>query len=461
MKNFLQNLKTSNKIVFLFSFFNFIWLFILLFAINIIYFFIWYSDQQKESWYDMNINYNNLIEEKASKNVEAFKKYILKKNTLILPKDWWKLICSDWVAKTLHNNKRMLEKIKKSLFYDNWDRIYFIYSKTYPEIWEVKVLFDTTPYVKSQIIIIKISLFIILFSVFIFYFLWKKITKYSFKNLVHIAQKVKNLDIEKDFKTLEFEWSKEDEINILASTLNDSFCHIKDQTNNLKQFITDVSHEFKTPLMVMNSEIDLYNKKLEKNKLDKKDSEILLKNIKEKIKKLNNLLETFLFLSRVENKIEKLEKKKILFSNYLENLTLKYIENNEIIKNVWMENIDIKFQIEKNIFLNIEENTFNILFWNLISNAIKFSKININNWKKIKLEIWLNKNTFWIEDNWIWIDKNNISSIFNKFARNNKNIEWFWVWLFLVKRLVSLYDWKIEVESKKAEWTIFIINYNK
>jgi signal transduction histidine kinase len=33
---------------------------------------------------------------------------------------------------------------------------------------------------------------------------------------------------------------------------------------NMKQFITDVSHEFKTPLMVINSQIDLYNKKLEK-----------------------------------------------------------------------------------------------------------------------------------------------------------------------------------------------------
>jgi len=60
---------------------------ILLFAVNIIYFFIWYSDQKTESWYDMNINYNNLIESKSEKNIEAFKKYILQKNTLIIPND--------------------------------------------------------------------------------------------------------------------------------------------------------------------------------------------------------------------------------------------------------------------------------------------------------------------------------------------------------------------------------------
>jgi len=459
MKKFLQNLKTSDKIVFLFSLFNFVWLLILLFAINIIYFFIWYSDQRQESWYDMNTNYNNLIEEKSSKNIEAFKKFILKKNTLIIPNNWEELICSDWVAKTIHNNKKMLDKLKDSLFYHNWEKIFFIYSKTYPEIGEVKVLFDTTPYVKSQIIIIKISLFIILFSLFVFYFLWKKITKYSFKNLEKIAKKVRELDIEKDFKILKIKWNKEDEINILASTLNQSFCHIKDQTNNLKQFITDVSHEFKTPLMVINSQIDLHNKKLEKNKLNKKDTEVLLENIKEKTKKLNNLLETFLLLSRVENKIENLDKSELNFSNYLKDFANQYLENNEIIKNIWTINIEIKFKIEKNIFINLEENTFNILFWNLLSNAIKFSKININKWKKIKLEIWLNKNSFWIKDNWIWIKEKEIKNIFNKFARLDKNIEGFWVWLFLVKRLCDLYNWEIEAESEENKWTKFIINY--
>jgi len=51
------------------------------------YFFIWYSDQEKESLYDMNINYNNYIVQKTDTNIEAFKNYILEKNTLIIPAD--------------------------------------------------------------------------------------------------------------------------------------------------------------------------------------------------------------------------------------------------------------------------------------------------------------------------------------------------------------------------------------
>ena len=456
MKKIYSNLKTSDKITFLFTAFNFIWLLLLLLVINITYFFIWYSDQKDESWYDMNRNYSNYIEWKTDSNLDAFKQYILKKDTLIIPNDGSELICSNWVETKIHDN---IDLIKDDLFYKTDDKIFIIYSKVYPEIWEVKVFFDTTPYIKSQIIIIKISLFLILISLFIFYFLWKKITKYSFINLNKIAKKAKELDIEKDFKKLKIIWNKDDEINILANTINDSFSHIKIQTSNLKQFITDVSHEFKTPLMVINSRIDLYNKKLEKSKITLADTKNLLSDIKQKTKKLDNLLETFLLLSRVENNIEKLEKTKINFSKYISDFSHNYFDNNEMIKDIEKNNFKLNYKIKKDIYLDIEENTFNILFWNLLSNAIKFSKTNITKNKNIEIEIWLEKNNFWIKDNWIWIDDDSIKNIFSKFYRTDKNIEWFWVWLFLVKRLSDLYNWEISVESQKGKWTNFIVKF--
>jgi signal transduction histidine kinase len=55
-----------------------------------------------------------------------------------------------------------------------------------------------------------------------------------------------------------------DEIIIVANSLNSSLEKIKKQNDTLKQFITDVSHEFKTPLMEMSSKINLFEKKYEK-----------------------------------------------------------------------------------------------------------------------------------------------------------------------------------------------------
>ena len=446
MKNFYSDLKTWDKITFLFSIFNFVSLIILLIWINIIYFFIWYSDQKEESWYDMNVNYNEIIWT-SKNNIDAFKDYILQKNTLIIPEDGWEVICSKWVLKNIHND---VESIKDNYFYITPDKTFFIYSKTYPWIWEVKVFFDTTSYVKSQIIIIKISLFIILFSVFFYMIIWKKITKYSLRNLKAIKDQAESLDIEEDFKKIKIIWNLKDEINVLACTINDSFSHIKRQTSNLKQFTDDVAHEFKTPLMVINSRIDLYNKKLEKDKLNKDDTKILIFEIKESTKKLNNLLETFLFLSRVENKIENLEKKELNLNSILKKYTKEYLNVNNFLD----KKIDIIYDFSCNKNILIDENTFKILFENLLSNAIKFSKSN-----DIKIEIWLWQSSFWIKDNWIWIKEEDLKSIWNKFFRKDNKIQWFWIGLFLVKRLVNLYGWEMKVESENNIWTKFRIKF--
>jgi len=391
MKKICLNFKSSDKISFLFTVFNFASLIILLIWINIIYFFAWYSDQKKESIYDMNMNYSIYNSWKSESNLEAFKQYILQKDTLIIPNDWGELICSNGVETKIHND---IEKIKDKYFYRTWEKTFFIFTQYYDEIWEVKVFFDTTPYVKSQILIIKISLIIIAFLIVIYYFVWELMTKKALKNI--------------------------------------------------RQFTTDVSHEFKTPLMVINSQIDLYNKKLEKGKLSKNDTEELLKKIKGKTRQLNNLIETFLLLSRLENSLQCLNKQEIKFENYI-----KDISNNLLIN--YDKKIITDYNLHKNTKVKIEKNTFNILFENILSNAIKFS----NEWWKI--EIGSDENNFWIKDNWKWIEKEKLKKIWKKFYRNDTNIEWFWVWLFIVKRLCNLYNWKIEVESEVWKGTKFII----
>lgn len=441
---YLKNLKTSDRISLIFSLFNFLSLVILLVSINIIYFFIWYSDQEKESLYDMNVNYNSYTNWMDSDNKEAFKKYILQKDTIILPENWWETICSPWVTKKVHSE---IENLKNKFFYRSEDKNYFIFSNYYEWIWEVKVLFDTTPYIKSQLIIIKISFLIMFLWWFMYFFIWKKISRYALKDLEKISEEAKNLNIDNFHKIEVCSTGKNDEIRVLANALNNSFEKIKTQTQNLKQFITDVSHEFKTPLMVINSKIDLFTKKQEKEKLEKEDLEILLKWIKQDTKKLNKLLETLFLLSRITEWIEDFKKEKTNLSQYLEEFT------SNLLKNFNSKSIKVNYKIEKDIFKSIETSTFNIIVENLLTNAIKFSK------KDLKLEIWLDKKSFYIKDNWAWISQDIQEKIWEKFYRNDLNIEWFWVWLFIVKRIIDIYNWKIELESEVWKWSKFIIKF--
>jgi signal transduction histidine kinase len=105
--------------------------------------------------------------------------------------------------------------------------------------------------------------------------------------------------------------------------------------------------------------------------------------------------------------------------------------------------------------LNLNRDHFWILFSNMLSNAIKY---NIENWK---IDIILDEKSLIIKDSWIWIENENFERIFEKFFREEfaRNENGFGIWLSLVKKIISLYNWKIEVKSKKWEGTEFVIKF--
>ena len=445
---FLKNLTTTKRTSTLFALMNLFFMILLVIAINLSYFYLWYEDQKAESLFDMNKNYAEMTNTPSASNIDAFKNYILTKDTIILDSQSEEtLVCSQWVASKIHQSEISLENLKDSYFYkdESNGKIYLVFSHNYPEIGTVKVLFDTTHYINSQLLILKISLVIILFSLIASYFLGKLFTKYTLRDLRKISNEAKTMTLE-NYNQIQCEWCNDDEVKILATTINQSILRIKKQSKDLKQFITDVSHEFKTPLMVINSKIDVYRKQVEKWKSKSEDLDTLLNTIKNRTKKLNNTLETLFILSRKTEWIEEVEKQNINLKDYLEQYIREYIANSD-------KNILVKFYFQEDIFQDIDKNIFNIIIDNLISNAIKFSK------EDGIIEVWGNKKEIWIKDYGIWMDEKTAKHIWWKFYRQDTNLEGFWVWLYIVSRIVQLFQWKIDVKSKQNEWSTFIIKF--
>ena len=446
---FLKKLPTSQRTSVIFALVNLFFMIVLLLTINISYFYMWYEDQKAESLYDMDRNYIQYSTSRNESNIEAFKDYILTKDTIIIKNGHLDetLECSDWVAWKIHNSETSLEKLKDSYFYtdDNSGKIFFVFTQSYDEIGTVKVLFDTTPYFKSQILIIKISLVIILISLFISYFVAKLFASYALRDLRKISQEAKNISLE-NYHEIQCEGCNDDEVKILANTINQSILKIRKQTQDLQQFITDVSHEFKTPLMVINSKIDLYRKLVEKGKSQPQDLEKLLDTIKNRTKKLNNILETLFLLSRKTEGIEEFDYKEVKLNTYLPSYIDEYIANFD-------KNITLSYHFDESIVQKIDKNIFNIIIDNLVSNAVKFSH---DYWT---IEIGWNKQEIWIKDYWKWMKKEVLNNIWDKFYREDINQEWFWVGLFIVSRIVQLLKWKIEVESEKDKGSKFIIKF--
>ena len=132
------------------SFFS---IFVFLLLINVSYFFIWYSEQKEKIFSSMNETYQNYRNSEGKmEEVEAFKEYLLTKDTLIIP-ETGEPICSPGVAKKVQME---VTQMQESFFYKDGETIYVVYSQYFQNVGNVKVFFDTTSYINSQIIILKV-----------------------------------------------------------------------------------------------------------------------------------------------------------------------------------------------------------------------------------------------------------------------------------------------------------------
>ena len=133
---------------------------------------------------------------------------------------------------------------------------------------------------------------------------------------------------------------------------------VKKSFENQKQFITDASHELKTPLSV----IIASSEALEENPKELK----WINNIKNESNRMNLLITDLLSLASSE-KTELLEMKEANLSKVVELSVLTF----EV--RAFEKNIKLKYQIQDNIILKFDENNIKQLIEILLDNAIEHS----------------------------------------------------------------------------------------
>jgi len=217
------------------------------------------------------------------------------------------------------------------------------------------------------------------------------------------------------------------------------------QLNEIKsRFVSMASHEFRTPLSTVLSSASLIEKYITSEDQEKRSRHI--EKIKNSVKHLNNLLEDFLSLG-------KLDEGKI-------GIHLHEFNLEELIRDTMEEmNPALKtgqhFTYEhncKNIITSDKNLIRNILF-NLISNAIKFSDISmpIHIASQIKDKI----TCVSIQDEGMGISEEDKEHLFSSFfrGRNVTNIQGTGLGLHIVKKYVDLLEGSITMESTLGKGT--------
>lgn len=238
----------------------------------------------------------------------------------------------------------------------------------------------------------------------------------------------------------------EDEISKLNQAFNRMAIQLSKQDETRQKFISDISHEFQTPL----TSIQGFANILKEEDLPKEQREKYANIILYNSKRLSSLAKNMLQLTLLDRDEIELELKNYSLVEQLKRVvsTQESIADNK--------DIEIIFEApKKDITILGDEQRLEQVWTNIISNAIKYTNdgglITIT-MKRTTKEVEVD-----IEDTGIGMSKEVISHIFERFYREDKarNIEGNGLGLAIVKSIVDLHKGKIEVESTVDVGTMF------
>lgn len=231
-----------------------------------------------------------------------------------------------------------------------------------------------------------------------------------------------------------------------------------EEINRLKSyFISNISHELKTPINVIlcaaqlleSKKVDNYNINNKNNTID-----IIKDNSYRLIRLINNIID-----------VEKGEVDELTLNLKKDNL-VSLIEDivTSVIPYAKRKELNLIFDTEEEeIIMDMDIEKIERIILNLLSNAIKFSNENGN----IYIKIMLNNDDvdIVVEDEGIGISKDDIPYIFDKFIQvdntfNRKN-EGSGIGLAIVKSFIEIHNGKIMVESQVGKGTKFIVKLPK
>ena len=268
------------------------------------------------------------------------------------------------------------------------------------------------------------------------------------KNMVHQQQQLENVTDELRILNADLEAKVEERTTILTEALQ----RLEESQNELNQalgkerqlneiksrFVSMASHEFRTPLSTVLTSATLVDKYTATEDQDKRSRHV--EKIKNSVKHLNNLLEDFLSLG-------KLEEGKIGLHYHEFSLEELIKDTLEEMSPTLKSGQTFDYENSCRHLITSDKNLIRNVLFNLISNAIKFSEINTT----IHIQSKVNEciTCVSVSDEGMGISMEDKEHLFSSFFRgkNVVNIQGTGLGLHIVKRYVDLLGGSIHLES--------------
>ncbi len=240
------------------------------------------------------------------------------------------------------------------------------------------------------------------------------------------------------------------ETQMVASAYNRMRARLSAQEESRQEFVSNVSHELKTPLTSMKV---LADSLLAQEEVPNELYRDFMVDITEEIDRESKIINDLLSLVKMDRKAQNLTIKETNINNLID-LILKRLRPIAA-----RQNIDLLMENDRPVTAEVDETSLTLAISNLVENAIKYNRP--DGWVRVSLNM---DNTFFfvrVEDSGIGIPEEDQKFIFERFYRVDKShsreIGGTGLGLAITRQAVLAHHGAVRVYSREGEGTTFTI----
>ena len=256
---------------------------------------------------------------------------------------------------------------------------------------------------------------------------------------------------EKDLSTRIALPGNKDELFEMSKTINALLQRIENALLREKQFTSDASHEFRTPLAVIKGTLEVMIRKPRTQEEYEEKARFCV----QEVDRLNEMIDELLLLARFEKHHLASKLQPIFISTLILESLVRFknkIEN---------KNIQIFQNLDQDKPIYSDPQLLSIAINNILSNALKYSHSN----GKVFIELKQNNHEtiLTIKDEGIGIDEKDMDSIFNPYFRSNPshhlNVKGYGLGLPIVKKIATTLNIQYQIQSQVGVGTSFELRF--
>jgi signal transduction histidine kinase len=244
---------------------------------------------------------------------------------------------------------------------------------------------------------------------------------------------------------------KHEEVNIQRKQISQKNDELANLNATKDKFFSIIAHDLRNPIAAFVNISDLLEHDFDR--LSNSDKKEIVSQMNVSSKNLIVLLENLLTWARLSNQKIEMYPEELILSDVIESAITPYLQSAQNKK------IKIVTNLSSEIVVNSDKFMIQTIIGNLINNAIKFS----NSLSEIIISVKDNNDhyTLSIKDHGIGIDESQLRNIFllgeMQTGRGTMGEAGTGLGLVLVKDLIDILKWNIEVKSKINKGTEFLI----